>query len=213
MAAGFAGQALFTARVLLQWLASERAGRVVIPRSYWALSLAASLLLLGYAGARGDAVLAAGPLLSAAVFARNLSLPAEDAPAPAAGLAPRARLPLALLLVALLAIAVAGSQVVRLDAPVGWLAVGVLGQALWLARNLVQWWGAERRGRSTLPASYFAVSLAGGLLLLAYACWRRDPVFVLAYLLGPIPYARNLALAWGASRAGAPRPAALERTP
>lgn len=206
MAAGFAGQALFTARVLLQWLASERAGRVVIPRSYWALSLAASLLLLAYAGARGDAVLAAGPLLSAAVFARNLMLPREDDPALAAALEPRARLALALLLAALLAVAVAGSKVVRLDAPAGWLAVGVLGQALWLSRNLVQWWIAERLGRSTLPPSYFATSLAGGLLLLAYACWRRDPVFALAYVLAPIPYARSLALAWRTPRAEAPAP-------
>jgi lipid-A-disaccharide synthase-like uncharacterized protein len=75
-----------------------------------------------------------------------------------------------------------------------WLAVGLLGQALFSMRFLVQWWRSERAGRSVVPIAFWYLSLGGGFLLLTYAFYRRDPVFVLGQLAGLIVYARNLHL-------------------
>ena len=78
--------------------------------------------------------------------------------------------------------------------PAGWLLFGLVGQALFSARFVVQWIVSERRGRSVIPVSFWWLSLLGGLSLLAYALHRRDPVFVLGQLPGVVVYTRNLML-------------------
>ncbi|MFC3283695.1 lipid-A-disaccharide synthase N-terminal domain-containing protein [Litchfieldella rifensis] len=75
-----------------------------------------------------------------------------------------------------------------------WLTIGFLGQALFSARFLVQWLASERAGRSVIPLAFWFLSLAGGATLLAYALYRRDPVFVLGQGAGLIIYLRNLML-------------------
>ena len=73
-----------------------------------------------------------------------------------------------------------------------WLAVGLLGQALFSARFLAQWIASERRKQSIVPKAFWYLSIAGGLTLLSYAIYRRDPVFILGQLTGVFVYGRNL---------------------
>ena len=73
-----------------------------------------------------------------------------------------------------------------------WLGIGLLGQALFSARFLVQWIASERRRRSVVPRAFWYFSIGGGLTLLAYAIYRRDPVFILGQGAGLFVYARNL---------------------
>jgi lipid-A-disaccharide synthase-like uncharacterized protein len=73
-----------------------------------------------------------------------------------------------------------------------WLSIGLLGQALFSARFLVQWIASERRKRSVVPHAFWYFSIGGGLTLLAYAIYRRDPVFIIGQGAGLIVYARNL---------------------
>ena len=75
-----------------------------------------------------------------------------------------------------------------------WLGIGLLGQALFSTRFLVQWLASERMRRSVVPNAFWWFSLAGGATLLAYALWRGDPVFVLGQGLGLFVYLRNLML-------------------
>ena len=75
-----------------------------------------------------------------------------------------------------------------------WLSVGLLGQACFTARFLVQWLASERRGRTVVPVSFWYFSIGGGLVLRAYAIHRRDFVFGLGQASGLFVYARNLAL-------------------
>lgn len=75
-----------------------------------------------------------------------------------------------------------------------WVAFGLLGQLMFTGRFLVQWIASERARRSVMPVLFWYFSLAGGLILLAYAIYRRDPVFVLGQALGVFIYLRNLAL-------------------
>ena len=69
---GFVGQALFFSRFLVQWIASERQGQSVVPRSFWFLSIAGSLLLFSYALFRRDAVFIVGQSVGIFVYSRNL---------------------------------------------------------------------------------------------------------------------------------------------
>lgn len=75
-----------------------------------------------------------------------------------------------------------------------WLAVGFAGQALFTSRFLVQWIASERRRESVIPLAFWWFSILGGLLLLSYALWRADPVFILGQSAGLVVYGRNLVL-------------------
>lgn len=71
---GFAGQALFFGRFLIQWIVSERRGRSIIPLAFWYLSLGGGLLLLAYAISIGDPVFILGQTVGSFVYVRNLIL-------------------------------------------------------------------------------------------------------------------------------------------
>jgi lipid-A-disaccharide synthase-like uncharacterized protein len=73
-----------------------------------------------------------------------------------------------------------------------WLGVGFLGQAFFSARFLIQWIASERLRKSVVPRAFWYFSIGGGLTLLLYALWRRDPVFILGQGAGLFVYARNL---------------------
>ncbi|TVQ58387.1 MAG: lipid A biosynthesis protein [Rhodobacteraceae bacterium] len=73
-----------------------------------------------------------------------------------------------------------------------WICVGLGGQLLFSARFLAQWIASERARRSVMPVVFWWFSIFGGLTLLAYAIWRRDPVFILGQSLGVVIYSRNL---------------------
>ena len=75
-----------------------------------------------------------------------------------------------------------------------WLGVGLVGQALFSARFVVQWIASERRKRSVVPVGFWYFSVGGGLTLLAYAIYRQDPVFILGQGAGLFVYLRNLYL-------------------
>jgi lipid-A-disaccharide synthase-like uncharacterized protein len=74
------------------------------------------------------------------------------------------------------------------------LAVGFAGQALFSARFFVQWIVSEKKKKSTIPLSFWFFSLGGSLVLLIYAIYRMDPVFIVGQSTGSIIYVRNLML-------------------
>ncbi len=78
---GFLGQALFSARFLVQWLASEKARRSVIPHAFWFLSLAGGATLLSYAIYREDPVFIVGQAAGLFIYLRNLVLIRREADA------------------------------------------------------------------------------------------------------------------------------------
>ncbi|HUH89440.1 MAG TPA: lipid-A-disaccharide synthase N-terminal domain-containing protein [Lysobacter sp.] len=71
---GFIGQALFASRFILQWLASERARRSIVPTAFWYFSLAGSSVLLAYAIHRADPVFIVGQASGLGIYLRNLHL-------------------------------------------------------------------------------------------------------------------------------------------
>ena len=75
-----------------------------------------------------------------------------------------------------------------------WLVVGFVAQVLFTGRFIVQWLASEKKGISYVPISFWWLSVIGGGMLLAYACYRRDPVIIMGQLTGQIVYTRNLIL-------------------
>jgi lipid-A-disaccharide synthase-like uncharacterized protein len=78
LALGFGGQALFMGRFVIQWLASERQRRSVVPVAFWYLSIVGAIVLLAYAVHRRDPVFVAGQALGVAIYVRNLRLVALE---------------------------------------------------------------------------------------------------------------------------------------
>jgi len=74
----------------------------------------------------------------------------------------------------------------------GWLILGFAAQGLFGARFFIQWIASEKAGKSVIPVSFWFLSISGGLLLLVYSLWRKDPVFILGQATGVMIYARNL---------------------
>ena len=72
VAVGFGGQALFGARILIQWIATERRRQSVVPTAFWYLSLGGGLVLLSYALRIGDPVFITGQSFGVLVYTRNL---------------------------------------------------------------------------------------------------------------------------------------------
>lgn len=85
-----------------------------------------------------------------------------------------------------------------------WVCVGFAGQTLFSARFIVQWLASERARRSVVPVAFWFFSLGGGATLLAYAIYRRDPVFIAGQGAGLVIYARNLMLIRGERRHSKP---------
>jgi len=88
-----------------------------------------------------------------------------------------------------------------------WIGIGLTAQFMFSMRFLVQWVATERARASVIPETFWYFSFFGGLLLLAYACYRVDPVFIIGQAAGLVIYSRNLYFIWlgkqDLSRAGA----------
>ena len=75
-----------------------------------------------------------------------------------------------------------------------WVLLGFVAQAMFTMRFVVQWIASERQGRSVIPIAFWFFSIGGGVLLLGYALYRKDIVFILGQAFGVFVYVRNLYL-------------------
>jgi lipid-A-disaccharide synthase-like uncharacterized protein len=75
-----------------------------------------------------------------------------------------------------------------------WVLLGLAAQGMFFMRFFVQWIMSEREGKSVMPLAFWIFSVLGGGLLLIYAIYRRDPVFILGQAGGLVIYTRNLML-------------------
>ena len=82
----------------------------------------------------------------------------------------------------------------KLDTETVWLVVGFAGQAVFTGRFVLQWLYSEIHKRSLIPVGFWYLSMAGSALLLAYAIYRQDPVFIAGQSFGFVVYLRNLQL-------------------
>lgn len=192
-AIGFVAQILFSSRMVVQWLISEKNQKVLTPRLFWQLSLLASLLLFVYGWLRDDFAIMLGQAITYFIYIRNIQLQGEWTKLPK---------PLRLFLwIFPLIIIFYGynNNLYELRAifqneniPTWLLILGSVAQVIFTLRFVYQWLYSEKKKTSSLPFGFWLLSLVGASLILTYAIFRRDPVLFVGHTLGLIVYIRNL---------------------
>jgi lipid-A-disaccharide synthase-like uncharacterized protein len=192
---GFIAQILFSSRLIIQWISSEREKRVITPTLFWTLSLIASFLLFIYGYLRNDFAIMLGQALTYFIYIRNLQLQNQWQKFH--------WLTRYLLLSAptLIVIYYFNNNVIDKDllfkneAIPNWLLwLGIISQVVFTLRFVYQWLYSERKKTSSLPLGFWLLSLVGSILILTYAVYRKDPVLFIGHLLGSAIYVRNLIL-------------------
>ena len=197
-ALGLLAQGLFSARMLVQWLLSEKEKKVVNPTVFWVLSLIASLLFFVYGWLRQDFALMLGQIIGYCAYVWNLDAKGVWRPlgrwrSVVAGLL--LAVPAAVLVVVAARWPEVRETLFHNEAIPRWLLIlGVVGQLVFSLRFLYQLFYSASRKESLLPQGFWMISLTGALLILAYGILRRDPVVILAQSFGLVTYTRNLML-------------------
>lgn len=209
--AGIIGGCIFYGRFVLQWWASERRGESVVPPAFWYISLLGALLLLIY-GVRIQSPLATlGYNLNLFIYARNIALIWRKR----GWLQGASNIVFhivfgAIAISALAAMTFTWSREIELsrDMPAEiaqtnwfWLGLGLLGQALFAGRMIVQWLVSERARESTVPTIFWYMSAVAAALQCAAYAQRYEWVFVAGMVLTFTIYIRNLWLIHRAQRA------------
>lgn len=194
-AIGFLAQGFFSARILVQWIMSERSHQVVSPSVYWVCSLVGSVLLFTYGWMRDDFSIILGQILSYYIYIWNLN---------AKGLWGRLHLVLRglIILLPLVAFIRMASDLplfvntfLRNDkVPLPLLVWGSLGQVIFTVRFVYQWYYSYRRHQSILPLGFWLISLIGSGIIISYGIFRLDPVIIIGQSFGFVAYIRNMIL-------------------
>ncbi len=190
---GFTAQILFSARLLLQWIQSEKVKKVLTPELFWQFSLIASFLLFIYGWLRDDFAIMLGQSLTYFIYIRNMQLQGSWKKLPKTIRVFLFAFPF---IIAFYSFNNNQIDVERLfkneDIPVNLLLWGSVGQVIFTLRFVYQWVYSERRKESSLPMGFWTLSLIGSLMILSYAIIRKDPVLFIGQLFGFIIYIRNI---------------------
>ncbi len=184
---GLIGNVLFTSRILVQWISSEKAHRTVVPVSFWWLSLSGSIVLIIYAYGQLEIPFILGYAATLVPYIRNLRIHYHPERKPRRS----GWIPLIAVALGCIPLLVFWEQETVTDA---WFFFGLLGNAVFGSRFFLQWVQSEARRESVLPLSFWYMSLIGAAILLIYSIIRNDLVFILSFLFNVIPYARNIVL-------------------
>ncbi len=189
---GFLAQILFSSRLVIQWITSEKQRKVITPTTFWTLSLVASFLLFIYGYLRLDFAIMLGQSLTYFIYIRNLQLQGQWKKIP--------KIVQYLLFIVPVFIVVFYYNNNKIDVdllfknadiPTWLLILGIVAQVIFTLRFVYQWIHSERNKESTLPMGFWILSLIGALMILSYAIIRKDPVLFVGHLFGLIIYTRN----------------------
>ena len=192
---GFFAQSLFGARILVQWILSEREGKVVSPTLFWIFSLCGSFSFLIYGILRQDFVILFGQTISFYIYIRNLQLKKFWKRIPLLLRVIIPPLPLILFLgTALYNPASINSVFNRIDFSDPIIIIGAIGQLLLNFRYLYQWYFSEKANESLLPLGFWVISAVASTMVVFYGFNRLDPVLLIAQSMGFVAYCRNIYL-------------------
>lgn len=190
---GLLAQLLFSARVLYQWIVTEKARKVLSPPAFWVLSIIGSYLLFIYGVLRDDFSIILGQFLSYYVYLWNLNM--QKLWGKIAGIV---KVMLLLTPVAAVAYMLRDPSSFNLtffhnqDVPLWLLIFGSTGQVIFSLRFVYQWVYGLIHHCSVLPLGFWIWSLIGSLIIIVYAFFRLDPVLILGQSFGFVAYIRNI---------------------
>lgn len=192
---GLSAQLLFSIRTLVQWIASEKAKKVLSPVLFWQLSLLASFIFCMYGWLRNDFAIVLGQLIAYYIYIWNLKIENNWQQ-----LNPVVRflayaMPIAALLYVCSDIQSAYFQLFQQDNLSAKLILfGSAGQLIFVFRFIYQWWYSSQIQRSVLPFKFWLISLIGATIILIYGIIRFDIVLMLGQSFGLVVYIRNMVL-------------------
>ena len=190
---GFLAQALFSARLVVQWLLSEKARKVVSPTSYWQIRILASYLLFVYGWLRDDFAIILGQYISYYIYIWNLNTKNHWKELPAFIRLVLLLTPVLVIIYLLLTWDINGPRLFRnANIPLGLLIFGSMGQIIFTFRFIYQWFYSRHKGESVFPVTFWVLSLLGSAIIVSYGIYRSDPVLILGQSAGFIAYIRNL---------------------
>ena len=192
---GFVAQLLFAARMIVQWIHSEKAGKPLSPVIFWQLSILGSLIFLLYGILRHDFVIVLGQVLVYFIYVRNLHLKDRWRPIPFI-------FRLFVIVVPIVALAYLlsdvhgnlGSLIYNEEVSLPLQIWGSIGQVIFTLRFYMQWIDSESKNESVMTTRFWIVSFVGSFMILVYAVFRFDPVLFIGQLVGLLVYLRNLML-------------------
>ncbi len=192
-AIGFVAQAFFSARILIQWILSERARRVVSPSLYWICSIIGSILLFSYGWLRDDFSIILGQLISYYIYIWNLKAKGVWSNVASLFRFVIFFFPLTALLMMLCDLPGFVNNFFHNDAvSLPLLLFGSAGQIIFTVRFIYQWYYSFKRHESILPVGFWVISLIGSGMIVAYGIFRLDIVLILGQSVGFVAYSRNI---------------------
>jgi len=190
---GFFAQLLFSGRLVLQWILSEKSKKVLTPSLFWWLSLLASFLLFVYGYLREDFAIMLGQSLTYFIYIRNLQLQGEWKKTPKILQWFLLVFPILLVIYSYNNNSYDMDKLFRNDAIPLWLLIwGSIAQVIFTLRFVYQWVYSEKNKESSLPFGFWLLSLIGSIMILIYAILRKDPVLLVGHLMGSVIYIRNI---------------------
>lgn len=194
-ALGFFSQVLFFARTIVQWIKSEKAGKILSPVLFWQISLIASIIMLIYGILRKDFAIILGQLITYFIYIRNLQLQHAWKKIPFYFRIFSLSMPFVCLGWTAFSGNYSMQHFFKNEEIATWLFVfGIAAQIIFTFRFVYQWLVSERKKLSALPPGFWYISLTGSLLIFTYALFRHDPVLLLGHMGGMLMYLRNLML-------------------
>ncbi len=192
---GLLAQLLFFIRMIVQWISSERAKRVLSPVLFWQISLIASFIFCMYGWLRNDFAIILGQLVSYYIYIWNLKVEKRWKQIPAF-----ARLLLNIMPLMALGYACFNMQdtITRLfhqeDVPLWLILFGSAGQLIFVFRFIYQWWYSKQRMRSVLPFNFWVISTVGSSIIFFYGLIRLDLILIAGQSASLFIYLRNMML-------------------
>ena len=193
---GFLAQIFFSARILLQWILSERAKKVISPAIFWQLSIVGSYLLFVYGWLRDDFAIILGQIISYYIYIWNLDKKHRWKKLPTVIRVLLLLTPVAAILYMLKDASAFVDQFFKNEKIPLWLLIyGSMGQIIFTLRFIYQWiYSKRKKDESLLPVGFWIISLFGSLIIVSYAVYCRDPVLILGQSTGLVAYSRNIYL-------------------
>lgn len=198
---GLLAQLLFSTRLMVQWIASERTHKVLSPTLFWQLSMVASFLLCLYGWLRNDFAIILGQLISYYIYIWNLNSKGSWGELPKIARIIFFAIPITAITYFLLNWDETFIRLFKQENIPAWLIVfGIAGQCTFTLRFIYQWWYSRKAGESLLPEMFWIISFTGSSMIISYAIIRHDPVLILGQAMGFIVYARNIMIGYKATK-------------
>lgn len=192
---GFLAQLLFSGRMVLQWILSEKSKKIITPVLFWWLSIIASFLLFVYGYLRDDFAIMFGQAITYFIYIRNLQLQGEWKRIPKALQIFLYAFPVIIVIYGFNNNIYNAERLFRNeDIPFWLLMLGSVAQLIFTLRFVYQWIYSEKKKISSLPIGFWILSMIGSALILTYGIIRRDPVLITGHVMGLIMYVRNIVI-------------------